>query len=122
MTKPRRCFMNTSPMKQPSALLPIAMSVAALALVLGHIAIFGVEREADEGAAAHFWQLLMTGQMPVVAYFALKWLHARSRTGVARARVAICRSNRGMCARLPVQFLAGRFTEHLQVSRPWYLS
>jgi hypothetical protein len=61
-------------MKQPSALVPIAMSVAALALVLGNVAIFGVVHEADEGAAAHLWQLLMAGQVPVIAYFALKWL------------------------------------------------
>ena len=61
-------------MKQPSAFLPMAMSLAALGLVLGHIAIFGVVREADEGTAAHLWQLLMAGQVPVVAYFALKWL------------------------------------------------
>jgi hypothetical protein len=66
--------MNVSRMKQPSAWLPIVMSVAALALVLGHVVIFGVVHEADEGAAAHLWQLLMAGQVPVVAYFALKWL------------------------------------------------
>jgi len=66
--------MNVSLMKQPSAFLPMAMSLAALGLVLGHIAIFGVVREADEGTAAHLWQLLMAGQVPVVAYFALKWL------------------------------------------------
>jgi hypothetical protein len=66
--------MNSSPMRQPSALIPVAMSVAALALVLGHVAIFGVVREADEGTAAHLWQLLMAGQIPVAAYFALKWL------------------------------------------------
>ncbi len=66
--------MNASPMKQPSALIPMAMSLAALALVLVHIAAFGVVREADEGAAAHLWQLLMAGRVPVVAYFALKWL------------------------------------------------
>lgn len=66
--------MNVSPMKQPSALLPIAMSVAALALVLGNVAIFGVVHEADEGTAAHLWQLLMAGQVPIIAYFALKWL------------------------------------------------
>ena len=66
--------MNASPMKQASALLPIAMSIAALALVLGHMALFGAVREADEGAAAHLWQLLMAGQVPVVAYFAVKWL------------------------------------------------
>jgi len=66
--------MNVSIMKQPSALLPIAMSVLALMLVLGHIVIFGVTHEADEGTAAHLWQLLMAGQLPIVAYFALKWL------------------------------------------------
>ena len=66
--------MNVSPMKQPSALLPLAMSIAALALVLTHIALFGVVHGTDEGTAAHLWQLLMAGQLPVVAYFALKWL------------------------------------------------
>jgi len=66
--------MNVSMMKQPSAFLPMAMSLAALALVLVHLAIFGVVREADEGTAAHLWQLLMAGQVPVVAYFAVKWL------------------------------------------------
>ena len=66
--------MNVSPMKQLSALLPIAMSVAALALVLGHVAIFGVVHESDEGTAAHLWQLLMAGQVPVVAYFPVRWL------------------------------------------------
>jgi hypothetical protein len=50
------------------------MSVAALALVLGYIAIFGVVREADEGTAAHLWQLLMAGQVPIIGYFAVKWL------------------------------------------------
>lgn len=50
------------------------MSFAALSVVLAHIAIFGVAREADEGTAAHLFQLLMAGQAPVVAYFAIKWL------------------------------------------------
>lgn len=66
--------MNTSTMKLPSALLPLAMSLAALAIVLAHIAMSGVAREADEGTAAHLWQLLMAGQLPVVAFFAIKWL------------------------------------------------
>ena len=66
--------MNFSLMKQPSAWLPTAMSFAALALVLGYVAKFGVVREADEGAVAHIFQLLMVAQVPLVAYFALKWL------------------------------------------------
>jgi hypothetical protein len=50
------------------------MSLAALSLVLGQIAIYGGARQADEGAAAHLWQLLMAGQIPVIAFFAIKWL------------------------------------------------
>jgi len=50
------------------------MSCAALAIVLAHIAMSGLGREADEGTAAHLWQLLMAGQFPVVAFFAIRWL------------------------------------------------
>jgi hypothetical protein len=61
-------------LKLPSALFPIAMSLTALALVLGHVAFSGTAREADEGTTAHLWQLLMAGQLPVLAFFAIKWL------------------------------------------------
>ena len=66
--------MNGSLWKRPSAWLPIAMSLAALALVLVHLARFGAAREADEGTSAHLFQLLMAGQVPVLAFFAVKWL------------------------------------------------
>lgn len=66
--------MNASEIKQPSAFLPIAMSLAALAAVLCHIAIAGTAPQSDEGTAAHIWQLLMAGQAPVVAFHAIKWL------------------------------------------------
>jgi hypothetical protein len=59
---------------RPSAFVPMAMSLIALAVVLGHIAIFGAARETDEGAAAHIWQLLMGLQMPILSFFAIKWL------------------------------------------------
>jgi hypothetical protein len=67
-------------MKRPSAYLPVAMSLTALALVLGHIAMFGTGPEVvvngrpDEGTTAHLWQILMAGQLPVLAFFAIKWL------------------------------------------------
>lgn len=61
-------------LKRPSAFVPVAMSVAALALVLFSVAIFGPGREADEGATAHLWQLLIAGQLPVMAFFTIKWL------------------------------------------------
>jgi hypothetical protein len=66
--------MSSSILKKPSALLPLAMSFAALAVVLVHIVRFGVAREADEGTSAHIWQLLMAAQVPVIAFFAIKWL------------------------------------------------
>jgi len=66
--------MNASPMKQPSAILPVVMSAVALALVLGHVAVYGIVHEADEGTPAHLFQLLMAGQVPIVAYFAFRWL------------------------------------------------
>jgi hypothetical protein len=50
------------------------MSFAALAMVLGHAVLFGIVHEADEGTAAHLFQLLMAAQVPVVAFFAIKWL------------------------------------------------
>ena len=61
-------------LRHPSAFLPLVMSLAALALVLGHAAMYGVVHEADEGTPAHIWQLLMAAQMPIVAFFAIKWL------------------------------------------------
>jgi hypothetical protein len=60
--------------KHPSAFLPVAMSLAALATVLIHVAMFGGAREPDEGTAAHIWQLLIAVQVPIVFFFAIKWL------------------------------------------------
>ena len=39
-----------------------------------HLLAFGVVRQADEGAAARVYQLLMAAQVPIVAYFAITWL------------------------------------------------
>jgi hypothetical protein len=66
--------MNVSFLKQPSVFLPLTMSLTALALVLGRAAIYGVIHEADEGAPAHIWQLLMAAQLPLIAFLAVKWL------------------------------------------------
>jgi hypothetical protein len=61
--------------RHPSALIPIAMSLIALALVAGPIPFDGVPvREADEGTIAHLFQILIAGQLPVLLFFAVKWL------------------------------------------------
>jgi hypothetical protein len=60
--------------KLPSAFMPMAMSLTALTFVLGSIAIFGVVHETDEGTVAHLWQILMVGQIPILAFFVIKWM------------------------------------------------
>ncbi len=50
------------------------MSLAALAIVLGYLAFCRPVHQADEGAAAHLFQLLIVGQMPFVAHFAFRWM------------------------------------------------
>lgn len=72
-------LMNVSLMRQPSALIPLLMSLAALTLVLVHAAIYGIVHEKDEGTPAHVWQILMVLQLPIVAYFAIKWLPQQPR-------------------------------------------
>jgi hypothetical protein len=94
--------MNLSTLKAPSALIPLAMSAAALGLVLGQIAIAGTARQPDEGATAHLWQLLMAGQIPVIAFFALRWLPRNPRqAGVVLALQLVG----GLAAAAPVFLL-----------------
>jgi|RhiMetdeSRZDD1v2_1073273.scaffolds.fasta_scaffold22385_2 DNA-binding CsgD family transcriptional regulator len=61
-------------MKNPSAFLPLAMSLGALATIALFITLHGTAPQADEGAAAHIWQLLMAAQLPIILFFAIKWL------------------------------------------------
>ena len=93
--------MNISTMKHPSAFIPVVMSLAALAIVLGHIAMFGAAREADEGTAAHLWQLLMAGQIPVVAFFALKWVPQTPRQALP---ILALQAVAGLAALAPVYY------------------
>ena len=68
--------------RQPSAFLPLLLSLAALSIVLGHAALYGVVHEPDEGAAAHLWQLLVAIQIPMITVFALKWLPRATRAAL----------------------------------------
>jgi hypothetical protein len=61
-------------LRHPSGFLPVAMSLGALATVAVVLASHGSAPQADEGTAAHIWQLLMSAQVPVVFYFGIKWV------------------------------------------------
>ncbi len=77
-------------LKHPSAFLPVAMSLAALAMVLLHITMYGAVREADEGTAAHIFQLLMVLEMPVILFFAVKWLPKTPKQALQILVLQIC--------------------------------
>ena len=61
-------------LRRPSAFLPPVMSLAALCTVLIFLVTHGPAPQPDEGAAAHLWQLLMATQIPIVLFFAIKWI------------------------------------------------
>ena len=95
-------------MRKPSAFVPMAMSMTALALLAGAY-IFsvatghgGLVREPDEGAIAHLWQLLMAGQFPVLLYFGIKWL---PRAPKQTLYIFALQAGAALAAMAPVYFL-----------------
>ena len=89
-------------LKYPSAFLPITMSLFAVAVVMTHIALFGTARQPDEGAAAHLWQLLMAGQLPIVAFFGIRWLPQAPRDALLALAL---QATAAVAALAPVYFL-----------------
>ena len=94
-------------LKQPSAFIPLAMSLGALATVAA-AAIIAAQHgghlggEPDEGSAAHIWQLLMALQIPIVLWFAVKWLR---RAPQLTFRVLALQAGAWLAACAPVYFL-----------------
>jgi MFS superfamily sulfate permease-like transporter len=76
------------------------MSLAGLGLVLGHVAMYGIVHETDEGTPAHLFQLLMVLQAPILIFFAAKWLPREPR----KAIVVICVQGLAMIAAFAAVF------------------
>jgi hypothetical protein len=89
-------------LKHPAAWIPPVMSLAALAVVLIHITLYGIAREADEGVAAHLFQLLIAAQAPFIAAFALKSLRRSPKQAV---RVLVVQAAAILVALIPVWYL-----------------
>ena len=67
-------------LKKPSAWVPIALSLAMLVFIFSYIAIVGIsapDQNADEGVAAHLFQLWLVLEVLMVSFFAIKWLSQR---------------------------------------------
>ncbi len=88
--------------KSPSAFLPPVLSLAALLTVAVHVALFGTARQPDEGTAAHIWQVLMAAQLPIIAFFVVKWLPRQPLRAIA---VIALQGAAALAALLPVYLL-----------------
>lgn len=78
------------------------MSATALIFTLVWLAIFGIVRSEDEGMAAHIFQLLMGGQLPIILFFAIKWLPQKPKLALL---VLVLQFIAGLIAFAPVYFL-----------------
>jgi hypothetical protein len=56
----------------------------ALAMIFGYVTVYGISEQGsgDEGAPARIFQCLMAAQVPIIAYFALKWLPKRPKSAL----------------------------------------
>jgi hypothetical protein len=66
--------LSPSLFRRPSAVIPLGMSCIALLTVLIHMLHDSGGPTSGDEPAAHLFQLLMAGQGPFVAFFALKWM------------------------------------------------
>ena len=69
-------------MRRPSVWLPPVLSSAALGLIVAHVALVGVARQADEGAEARIFQLLMLATAVTIVAFAVRWLPVAPKAAV----------------------------------------
>lgn len=68
----------TPTIKQPSAWIPIALSLCVLAAMILTIAVSGPPTpQPDEGIAAHLFQIWLVLEVVMIGFFALKWLPQR---------------------------------------------
>jgi hypothetical protein len=88
--------------KRPSAFLPILMSLIAIVVIVVHIAISGTAPQSDEATAAHLWQLLMAAQVPIVAFFVIRWAPQAPRSALPVLAVQV---SAALAAFAPVYFL-----------------
>lgn len=100
MTPFTKTFRDT--LKLPSAFLPVVMSLCGVAVVITHIVLYGTARQADEGTAAHLWQFLMAGQLPIIGFFAIRWLPRLPRYALV---VLAVQATAAIAALAPVYYL-----------------
>ena len=70
-------------LRKPSAWLSLVLSFLAIGLIVAHVTFVGVARQADEGAEARIFQVLMLFDVLVIGAFAVRWLPAAPKAASA---------------------------------------
>ena len=60
--------------KEPAAMIPVIMSLTALVIIAIQLVTHRLAPELDELVVAHLWQVLMVAQLPVIGFFAFRWV------------------------------------------------
>jgi hypothetical protein len=61
-------------LKNPSAWIPIALSLGVLAMLLITLATAGLVRQQDEGVEAHLFQVWLVVELLLIGRFGVTWL------------------------------------------------
>lgn len=60
--------------RRPSGFIPVLMSFTAFAILVVYVAIVGAVRPTEEGTVAHTFKLLLASEVPLLAFFVVRWL------------------------------------------------
>jgi hypothetical protein len=72
-----------SSFRLPSAYVPLVMSCSAVVFMLVYVTIYGISQPGgDEGGPARLFQLTMLAQLPIIAWFAIRWLPLAPKQGL----------------------------------------
>jgi len=88
--------------RKPSAWLPLSLSLAVIVMLGVAYARGRLVPQPDEGAEAHIFQLLMAAQVPIIAFFAIKWVARAPRPALAVLALQVLA---GLAACAPVYLL-----------------
>ena len=75
--------------KRPLAWIPVAMSLAILAMVLTTLGLSGAVRQEDEGTQAHIFQIWLVLEVVLVAGFAVAWVPRRPKQALVVLAIQI---------------------------------
>jgi cell division protein FtsW (lipid II flippase) len=75
--------------RRPLAWIPVAMSLAILAMVLTTLGLSGAVRQEDEGTQAHIFQIWLILEGVLVTVFAVAWVPRRPRQALVVLAIQI---------------------------------